>query len=97
MSTRLPIASAFGNLLKFRSAVYRLFVRRFVDLLLGGNGDRPQESMGTGPGGAAFVRTPLERGEGRESPDFIGRDGDWARTAKEAMLEISLERGDGRQ
>ena len=53
--------------------------------------------MGTGPDGATFVRTALERGEGRDGLDFIGRNGDWARTAKEAMLEISLERGAGRQ
>ena len=53
--------------------------------------------MGTGPSGATFVRTPLERGEGRGGLDFIGRNGDWAKAAKEAMLEISLESDGGRQ
>ena len=53
--------------------------------------------MGTGPSGATFVRTPLERGEGWDGLDFIGRNGDWARETKEAMLEISLERDGGRQ
>ena len=53
--------------------------------------------MGTGPSGATFVRTPLERGEGLERLDFIGRNCDSARETKEAMLEISLERDGGRQ